>query len=377
MAVKLNDLYQEIVPEHEVHLLTTDCFEKKIEWVHMVENIDFISLLHGDELVFNSNLDGEDEEYRKKFIEQLIEGNAGGLIVALQEGKSFSPELIEYCNSLEFPVFQASWNTSYLDIMRLFSEILLSNERKEMNLIAAVKNAIFYPADEELYLSTFERNGFFKDMIYNVVVLGVEEANSVKNFEKEISRITKKGVFFENKGNLLVLCADCSCDYLKEQFKALCEKYTGVFVGVGTEEKCISDICRSYKNAHVAFSLAKRFQYNFPCCYDNIGIYQILSNIREPERLYPKFVQDTLGALIEHDKKRRTNYMEVLKLFFQNDCSITQTANATFYHQNTLKYKVKAIKEILGYDIMSNENRVKIMVSLYLLDAGENFLDVF
>ncbi len=377
MAVKLSDLYQEIIPDHEVRLLTTDCFGKKIEWVHMVENIDFISLLHGDELVFNSTLDGEDEEYRKKFIEQLMEENAGGLIVALQEGKSFSAELIEYCNSMEFPLFQASWNTSYLNIMRLFSEILLSNERKEMNLIAAVKNAIFYPADEELYLSTFERNGFFKDMIYHAVVFGGAEGNLVKNFEKEISRIVKKGVFFEDKGNLLVLCADCSCDYLKEQFKVLCEKYTGVFVGVGTGEKCISDICCSYRNAHVAFSLAKKFQYEFPCCYDDIGIYQILSNVREPDKLYPKFVQNTLGELIEYDDRRGTDYMEVLKLFFQNDCSITQTANATFYHQNTLKYKVKAIKEILGYDIMSNENRVKIMVSLYLLDAGENFLGIF
>jgi len=377
MAVKLSDLYQEIIPEHEVHLLTRDCFGKKIEWVHMVENIDFISLLHGDELVFNSTLDGKNEEYRKKFIEQLIEENAGGLIVALQEGKSFSTELIEYCNSLEFPLFQASWDTSYLDIMRLFSEILLSNERKEMNLIAAVKNAIFYPTDEEVYLPTFERNGFLRDMLYNVVVFGCDDREMLKGMEKDISRIAKQGVFVEDKDTVFLLCTECTCECLKERLKPLCGKYNEVFVGIGTDEKCIADICRSYRNAHVAFSLAKKFRYNFPCCYDDIGIYQILSNIREPERLYPKFVQDTLGALIEYDKNRRTDYMEVLKLFFQNDCSITQTANATFYHQNTLKYKVKAIKEILGYDIMSNENRVKIMVSLYLLDAGENFLDVF
>lgn len=377
MAVKLSDLYQEIIPEHDVHLLTTDCFGKKIEWVHMVENIDFINLLHGDELVFNSTLDGKDENYRKRFIEQLLKENAGGLIVALQEGKCFSPELIEYCNSLEFPLFQASWNTSYLNIMRLFSEILLSNERKEMNLIAAVKNAIFYPADEEVYLPTFERNGFLRDVSYNVVVLGCDDRDSLMSMGKMVSRIVKQGVFIEDKDTVFLLCTECTCEYLKERLKPLCEKYTKAFIGIGTVEKCIADICRSYRNAHVAFSLAKRFQYNFPCCYDDIGIYQILSNIREPEKLYPKFVQDALGKLMEYDKRHNTDYMGILKLFFENDCSITQTANATFYHQNTLKYKVKAIKEILGYDIMSNENRVKIMVSLYLLDAGENFLGEF
>lgn len=370
MAVKLSDLYQEIIPEHEVHLLTTDCFGKKIEWVHMVENIDFINLLHGDELVFNSTLDGKDENYRKRFIEQLLEENAGGLIVALQEGKSFSPELIEYCNSLEFPLFQAAWNTSYLNIMRLFSEILLSNERKEMNLIAAVKNAIFYPGDEDLYLSTFERNGFLKDMIYNVVVFGTQNNNLLKELEKQVCHLTGQRVFFEDKDTALLLCTDCTCYYLKERLNVLCERYDGLYVGIGTSEKNVGEIHRSYRNARVAFMLAKKLQYKFPCCYDDIGIYQILSNVRDPEKLYPKFMQDTLGVLVEYDKRRGTDYMEVLKLFFQNDCSITQTANASFYHQNTLKYKVKAIKEILGYDIMSNENRVKIIISLHLLEVG-------
>ena len=66
--------------------------------------------------------------------------------------------------------------------------------------------------------------------------------------------------------------------------------------------------------------------------------------------------------------------MDILALYFENNCSITQTADATFYHQNTLKYKVKAIKEILGYDITTNENRVKIIISLSILKLGSDFL---
>ena len=97
-------------------------------------------------------------------------------------------------------------------------------------------------------------------------------------------------------------------------------------------------------------------------------MYQILTSVTDSETLYPAFIQNTLGKLIAYDQEHKTSYMQVLKDFFANNCSITQTADATFFHQNTLKYKIKNIKEILGYDITTNENRVKIMISLYLLE---------
>ena len=373
MAVELSILYKEIIPEHDVHLLTTSCFDKKIDWVHMVENVDFVSLLHGDELVFNSTLNDETDEMRKNYIDKLIAVDAGGLIVALQDGYQFSEELIEYCNSLQFPLFQAGWNTSYLEIMRRFSEILLSNERNEMNFIAAVKNAIYYPQNEHLYLPAFERNGFFSDMSYIVMIISYKNNMLIKQVKKDLHRMLKLSVSYEENNYLVMLCANSTLDDVTKQATNLCVKYPDIHIGIGTKEKEISDIYRSYKNAMTTFRLIEKLQNVSMLHYDELGVYQILSDAKDPTILYPSFVQKTLGCLHEYDQKHRTDYMDILKLFFENDCSITQTANVTFYHQNTLKYKVKAIKEILGYDIMSNENRVKIMISLYLLQLGEDF----
>ena len=63
-------------------------------------------------------------------------------------------------------------------------------------------------------------------------------------------------------------------------------------------------------------------------------------------------------------------YVSLLETFFANECNLTQTAAALFFHKNTLKYKMNAIREILGYDIMSNENRMNIMISLSILRMG-------
>ncbi len=53
MAVALEELYQEIEPLYDIRLVTESCFHKIIEWTHIVENPEFIKLLHGNELIFN------------------------------------------------------------------------------------------------------------------------------------------------------------------------------------------------------------------------------------------------------------------------------------------------------------------------------------
>ena len=40
--------------------------------------------------------------------------------------------------------------------MRIFSEILLKNEHRETSLAAALKNAIYYPENEDSYLNPLE-----------------------------------------------------------------------------------------------------------------------------------------------------------------------------------------------------------------------------
>lgn len=266
MAVELDSLYREIYSNYKVRLLTKSCFGKNIGWLHILEDPAFAYLLHGDELIFNSGLSSEPEEYLKHFIDQLIPMHASGLIVAAREKEDFSQDIISYCNEMQFPLFWADWHTSYLDIMHRFAEILIDYERNETNLIAALKNA----------LSAFQ------------------------------------------------------------------------LAGTAFSQRLLS--------------------------YDELGIYQLLAEVKNPTT-FSSFTDHVLGELLIHDEENGTGYIDILESFFQNNCSITQTADALFYHKNTLKYKMKKIKELLGYNITINENRVKIMLALYIRHLGEDFFN--
>ena len=97
-----------------------------------------------------------------------------------------------------------------------------------------------------------------------------------------------------------------------------------------------------------------------------------MTDYREKE-IYPRFVEETLGKLIDYDKKNETDYMHILETYFENECSIICTSKALYCHKNTLSYKIGKIKEILRYDMLLNENRMKIMISLRILRLDREY----
>lgn len=366
MAVELYDLYKEIYHEYDVKLLTTSCFDKEIDWMHFIENDEFTYLLHGGELLFNSSLNFESEGVRKRYIDKFIKMNAGGLIAALDKGNDFSPELIEYCNQKKFPLMTTNWQTPFLEMTRKFSAILLVNERNETNLIGALKNAIHSPLDEGLYQSCFERNLFFRDMDYTISILGnMPDASSLKLIRTSLQHSLKKSIVYEENKKLILLTAGYPLHHLTTVFAHLIEKEPALHVGIGSVQKGHSEIAGSYRHALVTYNLIGKAFTDPILSYDALGIYQILTDVSEPCILMD-FYQKTLGKLVDHDEKMKTNYTEILECFFENECHLANTADALFFHKNTLKYKLAKIKEILGYDILSNQHRMNIMLAFHI-----------
>lgn len=375
MAVELQLLYREIRPEYEVKLHTASCYDRKISWIHMVEGSEFARFLYGNELVFNSGLNYKSDAWLKEFLTAIDRAGAGGVIIALEEGKEFPREAVDWCDERRLPLFSASWATPYIDIMRKFSEILLKNEQRETHLITAMKNAIFYPDNEELYMNHLERNGFTRDLSYRIILMSCHTYDTdrgnymLEDIQRKLHFSMEKLLFYEEEGKLVILAAGDRGEYLREQLRSLSVEDPNLYIGAGTTVHRLKDIHRSYESAYTAYQLTKTtIPKNF-LAYDELGIYKILTNVKETD-LYPDFVEEVLGSLLRYDRKHKTEYVKLLKVYFENDCCGARTAEALYCHKNTLTYKMNRIKEVLGYDILSNENRVRIMVAFYILQLG-------
>ena len=374
MAVELQELYEKIRPLYDVRLRTKSCYQKVVEWFHMVEGVEFVPLLHGDELAFNSGLNYTSDEWLWDLIRELHAKEVVGLILTMHHGQDVPEEIIEYCDEISFPLITAAWETPYVDIMRMFSVILLKNSEKETNLIEALKNAIYYADNEEIYRNHFIRHGYLDYMNYNIVIISChtydqEQGNlRLKEIETKIKQQFKNIVSYEEDGNLIVLFVGRSKEEIQKYFQKICSDDRNIYAGMGTRAFGLREIHCSYERARTAYQLTKTaIQKNF-LSYDELGVYKIISDIKE-KTVCKEFVEEVLGKIIAHDKKYKTKYLEVLEAYFENDCSIIHTAEAMFFHVNTMKYKLNKIKDILNYDILTSENRMKIMLAFYMLRA--------
>lgn len=372
MAVALAELYAEIAPKFGMVLRTESCFHKVIEWIHMIEDKQFIKLLHGNELILNTGVPYVSTEWLRDYIEKLHEANVGGLVICVRDEQVLPEEILSYANEIEFPIFTAGWDCPFVELTRGFAEILLKNEQKETNLITAFRNAVFYPQNEASYLKTFERNGFFAGQKYTAAIVSCHAYRTVngnpklKQLEKTVQYSGYRKVLFEEQGQLIVLFVGEEIATIVDILKKLCGDDKNIYAGIGNTVNRIQDIHRSFAYANTAYRLTKTAINTNLLWHDGLGVYKLLSNLEEPE-LAEAYVEEVLGALIDYDANNASDYVHILRKFFENECSILHASKALYCHKNTLTYKLNKIKEILGYDILLNANRMRIQLAFHIM----------
>lgn len=362
MAVELQELYEAVRSSYDIKLRTKSCYGKSVEWVHMVEETEFIPLLHGDELALNSGINHHSDAWLYEMIDKLNEKGVGGLILSVRDNSDISQEIIDYCDTLQFPFFTTAWKTPYVEIMRIFSGILLKNNEIETTLTTALKNAILYPENNEVYRIPFEKHGFFENMVYHIAVVG----GDLSHMEKKIKLQLKRCITYMMDEELVILLAGYQKDEILDELNQICKDKKNVCVGLGSTANQMKQIHVSFQNAMLAYQLTNPNNDSEILDYEKLGVYKILTSVKE-QNVCDAFVEEVLGRLIEYDRNNKVPLLQVLKAYFENECSITQTAEELYIHVNTMKYKLGKIKEILGYDILSNENRMKIMLALYIM----------
>ena len=71
-----------------------------------------------------------------------------------------------------------------------------------------------------------------------------------------------------------------------------------------------------------------------------------------------------LGVLHNYDRKHKTDYENILRLYLNNNCSVQAVSAKTYTHRNTINYRIKKIKEILHSDLDNSEENFNYMDSI-------------
>ncbi|RNB81284.1 PucR family transcriptional regulator [Brevibacillus fluminis] len=133
-------------------------------------------------------------------------------------------------------------------------------------------------------------------------------------------------------------------------------------MGVGQSYIDLKKAYLSYQEAINAVSLYSFYKKPI-IYYDEIGVLQLLTNLRERKAL-ESFINSYLGPLIEEDQSKGSKLLYTLKFYLDFNGSKQLAAQHLFIVRQSLYYRLEKIRELIGEDFMSSEKRLALQVAL-------------
>jgi DNA-binding PucR family transcriptional regulator len=122
-------------------------------------------------------------------------------------------------------------------------------------------------------------------------------------------------------------------------------------IGVGGRYRTTGEVPRSYREAQLALQVQRMIGGpEQVTMFSELGVYQLLATSRDVSAV-EDFVQQWLGRLTDYDTVHGTQLVLTLSEFLDHGGSYNASATALSVHRNTLKYRLRRIKDVSGYDL--------------------------
>jgi sugar diacid utilization regulator len=142
---------------------------------------------------------------------------------------------------------------------------------------------------------------------------------------------------------------------------------------IGVSGLCRSprELSRSYDQARRSAEVASRFgRRGDVLCFEDLGLYRLLFHVSDRQELRA-FVDQTLGPLLEYDKRHRTDFVRTIAAYLANNNNLQATARELFVHVNTAAYRIQRIQAITGLDLTKTEDSLLARVALMILEDAD------
>lgn len=134
-------------------------------------------------------------------------------------------------------------------------------------------------------------------------------------------------------------------------------------VGVGGLSRDVTQIPRSYAEALRALHIRVHSTDPYGLTrYDQLGIYRIL-DMPGSETVLSSYVEEWLGALQSNDARRGSDLVRTLAQYLDHGGNYDDTADSLAIHRSTLRYRLKSIRQITGFELGDPETRLNLHVA--------------
>ncbi len=249
--------------------------------------------------------------------------------------------------------------------------------------------------DERRKEKAIERANYYRlqrDAWYSVITIHLDEAAASQNSAEELSQTLGRMIYLidiscrsedriyliANKGanvNILFMWDDAQ-SYEREirqvadSIDRLLEQKIGSLdfrIGIGRVCRGIDSAWHSLQDAEKAVEAARAYVDERIVEFEKLGIYKIFCQDHLKEELQ-SFYGSTLRDLVEYDRKRDTELVKTLQVYFDTNGNLKRMSELLFTHYNTILYRINRIQEITAKNLESEHDRYGLQTALKIMN---------
>ena len=370
--------------------------QQSVRWIYFADCLQCVkseykieNYIHGDEFVVLTNPSVTDDSQKlMALIHQMYEYRITAL--GINEGQ-ISEELINYCEEKNLPLFELPEKYPLIDLSQIICRklVLEENDRNAAEqLFSSILDAEHLSRERVMaqarYLNIDLEGSFF------VAEFAFASENTENGWENEDSLTAGRNVkpmihaelsgyikqdilILPQAGSILALIPDKDAEesHIKEIFFRIVDRAQREYgitlrIGGGNSKAYLDEVKKSRNEASTALRAAEvsglKGQIFF---YRDQGIYTLLSHV-DDTRILDTYVEEKLGKLLRSDALNDGNLSETLENYLNCSCNAKKTAEEMFLHRNTLNYRLKKIREILGCDLENLDTCLELKLAFLI-----------
>ena len=141
-----------------------------------------------------------------------------------------------------------------------------------------------------------------------------------------------------------------------------------VSAGISRRMESVYRFRHAYEEAKQSFEIGRALageQTSSVTHYDELGLLRF-AQVSETSIGIRNYCLDMLGPLLEHDEHSPARLLQTLRVFLDSNQNHAEAARALGIHYNSLRYRLKRIRELIGNIFEEPQKRLAIEVALHL-----------
>lgn len=411
MAIILEEIYEVALHRYNMKLVAGGRgLRNLVDWVHTVEEMDYVSFLKGRELIITTGIRERDEETLVRFVKSLHETGASGLVINIGKYITRVPRgVIAYSEEAGFPVFTLPWEVHLVDFNRDLCNLIYKTMQEQDGLETALQKAIFSHKEEQQYMPVLHENHIHKDTEFFMIQCyfpangwmdsesgnneqaqkGIEDKRNAKRQGEKKSKFAGciddkfdntqffyrfirqcQQLFAQNKVLSVIFQRDLYITLIAKvpvgterenvitQIEELSKEFSQrrkLYLAIGAEDTTVSNLWEKYRDLSYLCRWGREKDKKI-CREEELGISKLWLSINNVKKL-EKYREEMLGELEHLDKETGSEYLRILKCYLETNGNIGEVATECYLHRNTVSYHLKKIAEITGKTLNSTKDR--------------------